>query len=59
MERKLMSNQQIAEAIFDKLYEDIAYTAKNPDEQPQAEMLNRLFRHLQVKKIREVLEKCQ
>jgi hypothetical protein len=54
-----MSNQQIAEAIFDKLYEDIAYTAKNPDEQPQAEMLNRLFRHLQVKKIREVLEKCQ
>lgn len=53
-----MSNQQIAEAIFDKIFEDIAYTAKNSDEQPQAEILNKLFRHLQVTKIRDVLEKC-
>lgn len=54
-----MSNQSIAEAIFDKLYEGIAYVSKTPDEQPQAEMLNKIFRHMQVTKIREVLEKVQ
>ena len=54
-----VTNQQVAEAIFDKIFEDIAYVAKNPDEHPQAEMLNKIFRHIQVKKIRDVLEKCQ
>ena len=47
-----VSNQQVAEAIFDKVYENIAFVPKNSDEQPQAEMLNELFRHMQVTKIR-------
>ena len=54
-----MTIQQISEAIYDELFADVAYIARNSEEQPQAEMLNRLFRHMQVMKIKRVLEKCQ
>lgn len=53
-----VSNQQMAEAIYDKVFEDIAPAPKASEEQPQAEMMGRLFRHMMVKKIMEVLEKA-
>lgn len=51
-----MSNQAMADAIYDKIFEDISpRVMKAPEDQP--DMVGILFRHSTVKKIREVLEK--
>jgi ribosomal 50S subunit-associated protein YjgA (DUF615 family) len=52
-----MTVQQIAEAIFEELFADIIYSAEDSKWKPQADMMNKLFRHQQVEKIKRVLEK--
>ena len=56
-----MTVQQIAEAIFEEVFADIAFKDISVDRacKPQADMLNKIFRLMQVEKIKRVLEKCQ
>jgi hypothetical protein len=50
-----MTIAQIAEAIFDKVFEDIIPIT--PAANSQADMLAKIFRHWQVERIKSVLEK--
>jgi hypothetical protein len=56
-----LTTQQIAEAIFEEVFADVAFKDTSIDSafKAQADMLNHLFRYQQVTKIRRVLEKCQ
>jgi hypothetical protein len=53
-----MTNQAIAETIFEKVFANVIPTAKPSFEEAtaQAKMLYELFRYDKVKEIREVLE---
>jgi thermostable 8-oxoguanine DNA glycosylase len=53
-----MTNQAIAETIFEKVFANVIPTAKTSFEEAtaQAKMLYELFRYDKVKEIREVLE---
>jgi hypothetical protein len=53
-----MSNQSIAEAIFDKLYEDFNVVTPTSPIDNEIGMLFKLFRFEKVRKIKAVLEKC-
>jgi len=54
-----MTVTQIAEAIYDKLYEPLITPSTVTDAAAQADMLAKLFRFEKVKQIKETLEKCQ
>jgi len=52
----MKANEKLADAIYEKLFSDVAYIAKRPGQQPEADMLTKIMRHIYTEKIMEVLD---
>lgn len=52
----MKANEKLADAIYEKLFSDVAYIAKRPGQQPEADMLTKIMRHTYTEKIMEVLD---